>query len=190
MPQAACRQVLDLPKDKTILLFVSSHLNNKRKGFDLLLKSLELIPAMQNTIVCSVGEAETGGAFDGVKHIALGSIRDEKLMSIVYNAADGFVIPSREDNLPNVVLESLACGTPVTGFAVGGITDMVVPGQNGLLAEHTEAENLAATLTRFLNQIPHFDRKAIAERAQAKYGPGVQADAYYSLYQELLASRQ
>jgi glycosyltransferase involved in cell wall biosynthesis len=189
LPQQACRQVLGLPPDKQVLLFVSSRLSNRRKGFDILLESLKSMPArhVQNIIVCSVGEPEAGVNFSGITHVSLGAVQDEMLMRIAYNAADGFVIPSREDNLPNVVLESLACGTPVIGFAVGGIADMVVPGENGLLATRTDTQDFAAVLTNFLDRLPGFDRGAIARDAAARYGLSVQANGYYTLYQKLLA---
>jgi glycosyltransferase involved in cell wall biosynthesis len=188
LPQPACRQVLGLPPDKQVLLFVSSRLSNRRKGFDILLESLRHLPAghARNIVVCSVGEPEAGADFSGVAHVALGAVQDEMLMRIAYNAADGFVIPSREDNLPNVVLESLACGTPVVGFAVGGIADLVVPGENGLLATRIDSQDFAVALTGFLDRLPAFDRGAIARDAAARYGLSVQADAYHALYRKLL----
>lgn len=55
----------------------------------------------------------------------LGHVNSDRWFSLIYSTADVFVIPSLQDNLPNTVLESMACGTPVIGFAVGGISDMV-----------------------------------------------------------------
>jgi glycosyltransferase involved in cell wall biosynthesis len=182
----ACRQVLSLPRDKKILLFVSTQVDNNRKGFDLLLKSLEKLGVYRNLVVCSVGEAGARLPALEPEHISLGKVQDERLMSVVYNAADAFIIPSREDNLPNVVLESLTCGTPVIGFAVGGILDMVQSGSNGLLVEKTEPRDLAIALDGFLNGTFIFNREAIAAAARTKYSPEVQAGTYMSLYQSLL----
>jgi glycosyltransferase involved in cell wall biosynthesis len=54
-----------------------------------------------------------------------------------------FWLPSLEDNLPNTVMESLACGTPVVAFRTGGIPDMVQHQQNGYLAEYRSSADLA-----------------------------------------------
>ncbi len=187
LEKKACRQVLSLPMDKKILLFVSSQLNNTRKGFDLLLKSLSIPGGGRDLVICSVGETDATLPDLGAEYVSLGKVQDERLMSIVYNAADAFVIPSREDNLPNVVLESLACGTPVIGFTVGGIPDMIQSGSNGLLVDKTEPEALAAAINAFVNGEVTFSREEIASAARSRYSPIVQAGAYISIYQNVLA---
>ena len=54
-------------------------------------------------------------------------------LSLLYSLADIYVIPSIQDNLPNTVIESLSCGTPVIGFDVGGINDLIRDGINGYI---------------------------------------------------------
>ncbi|HNF02863.1 MAG TPA: glycosyltransferase, partial [Ferruginibacter sp.] len=73
----------------------------------------------------------------------VGFLKDEYSVSLVYNAANVFVVPSLADNLPTTVLESLSCGTPVVGFDVGGIPDMISHRENGYLARYKSAEDLA-----------------------------------------------
>src|SRR5690606_19979958 len=81
----------------------------------------------------------------------LGHIDSAEKLAKVYSAADCFVITSRIDNFPNVVLESLACGTPAAGFRVGGIPDMIQPGETGVLADLGDTNALAAGITRLLS---------------------------------------
>jgi glycosyltransferase involved in cell wall biosynthesis len=124
------RNILNLPNNKKIILFVADSINNNRKGYAYLKMALENMQN-DNVILCAIGRKKS--TLESEKNIIeLGPIYDERLMSIVYSAADVFVIPSLMDNLPNTVLESLMCGTPVIGFSIGGITDMIQHGTNGL----------------------------------------------------------
>ncbi|MEM6843546.1 MAG: glycosyltransferase [Bacteroidota bacterium] len=180
--QRCCREVLELPPDKHIILFISQNINVKRKGFSVLQKSLTFFEDKQAVILCSVGKSTE--ALSGDHHISFGSIKEERYLSIVYNAADVFVIPTLEDNLPNVVLEALSCGTPVIGFNVGGIKDMVKPGFNGDIASETSAKRLYDTIAVFLENKKSFSRQAIREDATERYALSVQAQAYLLLYRE------
>ena len=62
-----------------------------------------------------------------------GKINDEEKLALLYSAADLFILPSKEDNLPNVMLESIACGTPVIGFDIGGLSDVIKNYKTGYL---------------------------------------------------------
>jgi len=72
-------------------------------------------------------------------------------MAELYNAADVFVIPSLEDNLPNTVSEALLCGTAVSGMSIGGIKEMVTDGANGYLSTTKEGLGEAIKKTLSLN---------------------------------------
>ena len=63
-------------------------------------------------------------------------------MANAYAAADVFVTPAQQDNLPNTVLESLACGTPVVAFNIGGMPDMISHLENGYLAKFQDVQDL------------------------------------------------
>ena len=124
----------------------------------------------------------------GFRHF--GSVLNDRLISVIYSAADVYVITSKEDNLPNVVLESMACGTPVVGFDVGGIPDMVRPGITGHLSPFGDVNALAEALRRVLNDQAH--RRELADNCLAitkkDYSLQVQAGAYIALYEKLLGS--
>ena len=178
------RELLNIPKSKKVILFVADSISNHRKGFQYLKKAFEKMDS-EGLVLCAIGNKN--GALTSLNNIQeLGHIYDERLMSIAYSAADVFVIPSLMDNLPNTVLESLMCGTPVVGFPVGGITDMVQPGINGLLAKEISTDALYETLSTFLNTIDTFDCDKIRKDAVNKYDLEVQANSYIELFESIL----
>lgn len=77
-----------------------------------------------------------------------------------YNAADLFCLVSRSEGCPNVVLEALACGTPVVVTRVGAVEHFVVPGENGFLVRGDELGSLEETVRSALNR--EWNRTAIA----------------------------
>ena len=151
------RQVLDLPANKIIISFVSSDVHSHRKGFDMLYGAIKKMNNIQDVVFCAVGSVPDN--FNDDKLIYLGNIKDERLMALLYSASDGYVLPSREDNLPNVMLEAMACGTPVLSFAVGGMLDVIQPNFNGQFASELSADSLAEALELFIAGIKKFDRK-------------------------------
>jgi glycosyltransferase involved in cell wall biosynthesis len=114
-----------------------------------------------------------------------GKISNDQLLAAIYNAATVFAIPSLEDNLPNTVLEAMACGTPVAGFETGGIPDMVRPNETGLLAARGDVAALAGAIDTLLDNTEK--RVAMGRRcreiAVAEYSLEVQANAYVDLYE-------
>ena len=99
-----------------------------------------IIEALAGVDAASIGLLTWGGDIgahvpDGVAHRHCGRIFDDHLLKLLYSAADIFVCPSRADNLPNTILEGLACGTPAIGSNIGGIPDMVIPDKTGWLYE-------------------------------------------------------
>jgi glycosyltransferase involved in cell wall biosynthesis len=180
------RNLLDLPSDKKIILFVADSIHNARKGYAYLVEAIAKLNN-KNILLCAIGN-NTHLSNSPIPCIELGRIEDEKLMSVAYAAADVFVIPSLEDNLPNTVAESLCCGTPVIGFNVGGIPDMVQDGTNGYLCPEISVNSLKQTIEKFLENPTIFDREKISKEAHEKYALEIQAKAYIDLYQRILTS--
>ena len=178
------RRLLNIPEDKTVILFVADTTTTPRKGFIFLKKAIEKLE-LENLVLCSVGnknsELNTTNEL-----IELGSINDEKLMSVAYSAADVFVIPSIMDNLPNTVLESLMCGTPVIGFPVGGIKDMIENGVNGILTKEICVNSLIEALKTFLANPGKFDSEKIRQDAVKRYDEKIQAKKYLELFHQIL----
>lgn len=182
------RERLALPPEKKIILFVSHSIGNKRKGFDILLECFSKFKAEEDVILLSAGNGGLDKKFNN--HIALGEINSEEEMKWAYNAADVFVLPSLEDNLPNVALESIACGVPVIAFDTGGLPDIIKNGINGLLSKEINANALAQTISYFFKHSSTFDSKKIRKDAEERYNNKLQADAYSLLYQHLLNKRK
>lgn len=182
--QAFAREVFNLPPDKKLLLFVSDSLKNERKGFDLLLEALSNMED-ENLWLCAVGSAKA--ATSHLKQMSsLGRVSDERLMALLYSACDAFVLPSREDNFPNVLLEATACGTPVIAFPIGGVPDIIEDGKNGLIAEDVSANALQSALKRFSSEPPALSRAQISDNTSKKYALQEQATRYQALYHQML----
>ena len=179
------RKFLNIPLDKKVILFVAESLTSYRKGFAYLKKAIENIDR-SDLVLCVVGKNKVKFEFKNI--IELGMIKDEVKMSKVYAAADVFVIPSLMDNLPNTVVESLCCGTPVIGFPIGGIPEMIVNGKNGLLTSEISVKALVKTLEEFLSNMQVYNRKSIHKDAIIKYSLDVQAKAYIDLFKTILAN--
>jgi len=181
-----CREILGFPKNKIILLFVAESLENSRKGYIYLKKALELLGQQFSDmlILCSIGGKSE---LEETKFVMeLGKIQDERLMAMAYSAADLFIIPSLEDNLPNTMLESLCCGTPVLGFPTGGILETIEDGINGLLCDEISIQALRNSLVKFLSKEFQFDRLFISTKAQEKFSIEKQACGYIKLYNEIM----
>ncbi len=178
------RELFNIPSDKKVVLFVADHIENSRKGYVYLKQTLELLNR-DDVILCSIGKGKPELNCD-IEQIHLGHISDERIISTIYSSADVFVIPSLMDNLPNTVLESLLCGTPVIGFPVGGIVDMVEDGKNGLLTSDVNVQSLKLTLENFLNQQVSWSRNDIRQQAILKYDQSIQAKKYIELYASVI----
>lgn len=182
---AAARAQLGLDAQARYLLVLADDLGNRRKGLDLLFAALERLPAGSRPGVLMVGEG--GDATAGVATTRLGRLDSTRELARAYSAADLYVTPAREDNLPNTVLESLACGTPVVAFDIGGMPDMIEPGRTGLLALPEDVDSLAEQIRLGLDRFGTSARAACRETALNRFAAPLQAGRYLALYSELLA---
>ena len=168
------RKHLGLPEDKDIVLFISDSVNNKRKGFHLLEKAINKA-SNRRIMLCSVGK-NFDSNLPEVRDFS--EVHDEDKLALIYSAADVFVLPALEDNLPNVVIESLCCGTPVVGFNIGGMPDMIEDGVNGRLANDISAEGLLASLYDVLNNSVSKTSGQISQNARDTYSQSRQAEMF------------
>ncbi len=190
------RENLNLPVDKFIILFGTMNLKDKRKGFSILIESLKLLynefpevrPKLEIAVFGSLSNQNITLPF---KTNFLGKINEINKIVECYNSADVFVAPSIEDNLPNTVMESLACGTPVAAFDIGGIPDMVDHKQNGFLAKKVNADELKTAIRWFIDVDKTF-KDSLSYNARKKvvdnYNPIRIANSYLTFYQEILSS--
>jgi glycosyltransferase involved in cell wall biosynthesis len=142
------RQLLNLDEDETIIAFGAFFLASAYKGWRELLKALKILStdwSHKNLTVLIFGGGYNKEIADSIpfKTRFMGFLKDEYSTILVYNAIDVFVTPSLADNLPTTVLESQACSTPVVGFEVGGIPEIIKHKENGYLAKYKDSEDLA-----------------------------------------------
>jgi glycosyltransferase involved in cell wall biosynthesis len=173
------RQSLSLPQDKRLLLFCSQKVNDERKGIIYLTEALKMLSNDDIHIVIVGKNAERIPLPEGIHATCFGSV-NERLMPQLYNAADVFITPSLQDNLPNTIAEAMSCGTPCVGFNVGGIPEMINHLENGYVARYQDAADLAAGI-RFV--LSHDLRSAAHSKAADAYGETHVAQQYIKLYQ-------
>jgi glycosyltransferase involved in cell wall biosynthesis len=187
--QSVAREVFGIPQEMRIVMFAAQLRDNHRKGFDLLIAALDGLDVDRKVGLVSVGGGCPLGALDG-KHFPLGELKSERLMSFAYSTADVFVSPTREDNLPNVLVEAMSCGVPTVAFDVGGVPDIVRPGVTGLLATAEDVRSLRHAIVTILSDNEKRESMSRASRriALGEYGLELQAERYRQLYLQLLAA--
>jgi glycosyltransferase involved in cell wall biosynthesis len=159
--------------------FIAGNLNNYRKGFDLLTDAIADIDAP----FLAIGSRDARNEDSKIKF--LGHIQDVEELVNYYNQMKFLVLPSREDNLPNTMLEALACGVPVVAFKVGGMAEHIKDGFTGILADEVSSESLRNAILK-ANDI-EFDRRKIRDYAAQTFSSEKQANAYINLYKEILS---
>ncbi|PSB32752.1 glycosyltransferase family 4 protein [Chlorogloea sp. CCALA 695] len=186
-----CRTLLGLPVGKKVLMFGAQSLTDRRKGSDLLLKALSCLPKSLKAeiVLLTIGDDSTVSIETlGINTFNLGYIGSDRLKAIAYSSADLFVFPTRADNLPLVLQESMACGTPMVSFNAGGVSDLVRPGITGYLAEPENAQDFSTGIVKLLedqNLRNHMSQQCRAI-ALAEYSLQLQAQQYINLYHQLL----
>jgi glycosyltransferase involved in cell wall biosynthesis len=182
------RRENDMPAYRFTVLLSSHSLTDTRKGFQLAAAALDSIRDL-NPVVLLVGHAgvEVKSRLKGLDVVTSGYIHDEALLSKWYASADVLLIPTLADNLPNVIMETMACGTPSVGFATGGVPDMVDHDRNGWLVPTGDIAGLAAGLRVAATQRRRWNEwrdRAIAD-AREKYSPTRFLESHARLYQRL-----
>lgn len=185
--RACARDALGIAHDARVALFVGDPVERPEKGFVLLARALEAVREVPDLLLVSAGSGRAPCPVS-VPHVRLGRVGSEWVLSLAYSAADICVIPSVQDNFPYAALESLACGTPVVAFAVGGIPEIVRPGVTGLLAPPRDVGALGAAIHELLRQPARRAEMAAQCRRVAvdEYRLDLQAQRYLALYERIL----
>jgi glycosyltransferase involved in cell wall biosynthesis len=187
------RQILGLPQEKKLILISSLFIDKGRhKGMNLFkaavsqLGESDLTDKAQIMVIGASSQEQLSGL--NFKVISFGRLFDEISLALIYAAADVLVQPSREDNLPNTVLEALSCGTPVVAFDIGGMSDMIEHQQNGYMARPFDVNDLAAGIMWVLSD--HSRWQSLSRRSREKiereFTLQMQAQRYTSLFEDIL----
>jgi glycosyltransferase involved in cell wall biosynthesis len=180
-----CRQIFNLEPNKFVFMFVAEDINNYRKGFDLL-ASIIIDSKFKDVNFLIVGESKDSTLLLSDNVIYTGKIKDERLMTVAYNCANYFILPSREDNLPNTMLESLVCGTPVISFDISDSKDILEKNNIGLVCPEISSDSLKESMIKCLNNDYIFDKNIISEVASFLFNESTVIDFYKKLYTNIL----
>jgi glycosyltransferase involved in cell wall biosynthesis len=117
----------------------------------------------------------------------IGYLTDESIIASLYSAADVFVTPSLEENLPNTVMEALACATPCVGFDIGGIPEMIDHKINGYVAQYQNVNDLANGIAWVLDYTDQTKLSmACVEKVRNNFNAHVVAQKYVALYEKII----
>ena len=187
------RYILNIPKNKKVILFGGlSAISDRRKGFQFLIPALKELAKSEfkNDIEILIFGAskpknDMGLGFD-IQYLDF--VHDDITLSIIYSAADIFVMPSIQDNFPNTVLESLACGTPVIAFSIGGNLDMIDHKNNGYLVKPFEIDDLIIGIKWILsdNKIAEKLSKNARIKVESEYNINKITGMYLNLFNEIV----
>lgn len=178
VPRADARRALGLDPDRPTVLWSAYDLDDPRKG------GREALAAIDRLGRDRVQVAFAGGGTTPAGVRGLGVLGEEHL-ALAYAAADVFVLPALAENLPNAALESIACGTPVAAFDVGGMSDAVRGGVSGALVPSGDVGALATVVASLLDTDLRASCRALAEE---EFDADREAQAFAALYQELIAA--
>lgn len=183
------RNLLKLPVNKRLIVFgamgATSDIN---KGFKELSAALQQLKAEDaELIVFGSSKPETDPGFNQTAHY-LGRLHDDVTLRVLYSAADVMVVPSLQENLSNTIMESLACGTPVVAFDVGGNPDLIDHKINGYLARSYSTEDLANGIDWVLqHNLPELLAESARKKILDKFDSKVVAEKYIDLYRKVLS---
>ena len=190
--RAAARRRLGLPLDAPLILFGATNaFTNPHKGYAGLRQALDDIAARPkpHLVVFGADESQRSLAPSGMVTHLLGRMTDPSAVADAYRAADVFVAPSLQDNLPSTVMESLGCGTPVVAFDIGGMADMIDHGRTGWLVRPGDTAGLADALLEGIGATAEV-RAAARQAAETRYAPEQVGAAYLRIYEAALACDQ
>ena len=191
------RRELKLPVEKYLLLFGSVKTSDRRKGIDYLIEACRIMARKHPELADRIGVVVFGGASEEFVSsfpypiYPLDYVSQESELVTVYNAADIYVTPSLQENLPNTIAEAMSCGTPCVGFNIGGIPQMISHGRTGYVAEYRSADDLAAGIYSTLMSP---DYAVICEHARQdaleNYSEDSVAEKYLAIYESVYGARK
>lgn len=188
LPEEEARKELGLPLNAKLVLFASQKVTDKRKGIDYLVAAAKILKEKGTDMEFVI----MGGKSDDVTSIlpfkchSLGYIDSEEKAAKVYNACNLFVTPSLMENLPNTIMEAMACGTPCVGFNIGGIPEMIDHKTNGYVAEYKSASDLAEGISWVIENSEYKKISQVArDKVLKEYSEKTVAQKFVDLYKSI-----
>lgn len=181
---------LNINPKNHVILFGADDIYNNRKGFNLLIDSINTLKlTSRNITLCLFGKNANKllHKFE-YETVPLDQVESEYELASIYSMADITALPSIEDNLPNIILESFACGTPVVGFNTGGIPEAIDHKINGYVANKNDTNDFANGIIWAMStpNAKHIKLKC-REKSLLQYSQNIQARKYTHIYKSILA---
>lgn len=181
-----------LPEEGKLILFGSVKITDKRKGVDYLIESCRLLAEKHPELKTSLGVVVFGKQSQHLTNLlpfpvyALDYVSNEHDLVHIYNAVDLFVTPSLEENLPNTIMEAMACGVPCVGFNVGGIPEMIDHLHNGYVAQYKSSADFANGIYWALeeSEYPVLSEQA-CRKVLSNYSESIVAKKYVEVYNKV-----
>lgn len=184
------RKTFNLPADKLLILYVAAKVDDERKGYKYLSAALKELYESDSALEKNLEVVVMGNVKDQEEiqfyfptHF-LGGLSNLDMIISCYNAVDLFVAPSLEDNLPNTIIESMACGTPVVAFHTGGIPEIIDHKYNGYLAEYKNPKDLINGITWVISE-SDLSEKCVKKIAST-FSEEMVCSQFTALYRSLL----
>jgi glycosyltransferase involved in cell wall biosynthesis len=195
--KAKAREKLGLPLDKKLLLFGSVKTTDKRKGIHYLVEACQILSSTQPDFCKNLGVVILGKESELYESLfpfpihSMGYVNNEKELVDIYNAVDLYVTPSLQDNLPNTIMEAMACGVPCVGFNVGGIPEMIDHLHNGYVADYKSADDFANGIMWTLDEgeYPSLSEEAY-RKVSSSYSESSIARRYISVYNKMIGKHE
>lgn len=192
--RAASRAAECVGASERVLLFVAAQLGDPRKGLSDLCRALQPRFAQDPTLTLWLvgGEDPLPPELDllGGRTRRFGRIGSKARLASIYAAADLFLLPSHEDNLPCTAVEALSCGTPVIGRPVGGIAEIFEQGRSGVLARNRTVEALGWAIDQGLTQLTdETSRRAARSFAEQRFGMASFVARHEAVYERAKAEQ-
>lgn len=187
------RQQLNFNDDKFYLLAGSAALDNELKGFNLVAETVKQLAASHPGKFELVTFGRGVPDLPGVTLHHKGYIANDAEVAKLYAACDAYILPTLVDNFPNMLLESIACGTPAITFNVGGCPDIIRDDTTGYVVKQRNATSLAQAIIQLAQQTPTAYaelRQNCRTTAESEYSMERMAQAYIELYKRHLSARK
>jgi glycosyltransferase involved in cell wall biosynthesis len=188
--KSVARDLFNLPHDKKLVLFgAMGSTSDPRKGFIKLSSALQNMDAEYTELVIfGSSKPQVSQGFKQKVHY-LGQLNDDVSLRVLYSAADVVVVPSLQENLSNAIMESMACGTPVVGFNIGGNGDLIDHQQNGYLANPFDTGDLAKGIEVILNSKKYTEFcQSARNKVLREFDSRIVANQHIDLYEQLIGS--
>jgi len=195
LDRLSARRILNLPVESRIILFgAMGAMDDRNKGF---LELREAITRLSHTwsgaplllVIFGANEPAEGAGFE-VPAKYMGRLFDDISLSVMYSAADVFVAPSHQENLPTTVMEAMGCGTPAVCFNCSGFPDLIEHKESGYLADAYDPASLAQGIS-WVVENPQRSRElgsAARKKVESRFRIEDTAARYSRLFEDVIRS--